>query len=212
MSYHDLVYKHHLGVHCEDFAVFFRNCKDQPLETYLNRMEDDTHGMLHFTFGGVGGDHAVATVATLQNIYGFSPENVVALDVSAQAFTKFYLAMNVADFNERGQSSGKVFPLNCTTNPWQDNELTSSLLPGELNGPQCDFANSLYDSDTTLNQLVELFFPFPAIGDSISTRIQSLEFDDKRAVMQLIANMFPYYGEMAGSGAGEQVSDFSFSF
>jgi hypothetical protein len=196
----DVYYKHHEGVQCDDLSLFFANSKNQPLQTYLITMEDDTHGLVHFTFGGVGGDHAYATTTILQATYGFAAADVIALEVSAQAFFKEYLAQDVADYNE---FTGLAFPLNCTADPWQDNELASHYLPGEPNGPSCDFIDSYYESDDALNEIIDLFFP-ELYTDTTTLKVKSLEFDDKSAVLKLIANLFPYYGEMASSSAGKQ--------
>jgi hypothetical protein len=203
MTDYNVVYKYHQGVQCGDYTKFFETCKNQPLTTYLNNMEDDTHGIFHFTFGGVGGTQATTTVATLKKTYGFSDSNIVALAVSAQTFFKYWMAQNTKDWTLHNEvMMGYAFPLNCTEKPWQNNELTVPYLPGEEDGPSCDFIDEFYASETKLDELVTLFVHMdPSLTDSVISRINSLEFEDKSAVMGLIANMFPYDGELAGSGA-----------
>jgi hypothetical protein len=197
----EVVYKYHMGVQCTDYAQFFSSVKRQSLTNYLMLMEDDTHGIFHFTFGGVGGDRAVSTIHTLIDEYGFSYSNAMALAVSAQPFFKIYLASNPAHY-ERG---GKLYPLNCTRYAWEykaGEDTTTLGMPGEAAGPQCDFIESYYESETTVNDLIQEFFRTdPSPHDSVRTRVLALSLDKRIEVMKLIANMFPYDGDLAGSGA-----------
>lgn len=187
-----LVFKPHGGVSCEDWAIFFGSVKGSPLQTYLNTIEDETHGTIHFTFGGVGGDGAIATVKTLMEDYGFTYSNIVSLAVSAQAF------------NKRSLATSLDLPINCTADPWQNKALTTTVDPGQLGGPTCDFADMYYRNETTVTDLVKYFF-FSDVDkdDHVKTRIAALEFSDRVKVMKLVANMFPYDGDLAGSGAGK---------
>lgn len=199
-----VVYKYHMGVQCTDYGQFFSSIKRQPLNTYLTTMEDDTHGIFHFTFGGVGGDRAVSTINKLIGDYGFSVSNAMALAVSAQPFFKIYLASNPAHY-ERG---GKVYPLNCTHYAWQykygDDSTMATGLPGEEGGPQCDFIESYYESEESVNQLVSMFFRTdPSPHDSIRQRVLAMTFEQRVEVMKLIANMFPFDGDLAGSAAAQ---------
>jgi hypothetical protein len=196
-----VVFRQYMGVQCADYVRFFETTKGQPLVTYLSHMEDGTHGLFHFTFGGVGGDTVVATCNSLANDYGFSQSNIVAMAISAQVFFKFYLAQ---DPDEYFMKEGKDFPLTCSTKPWQNNELTSTAAPGELGGPQCTWIDSYFESEDSVNEMVSLFFTMDPSNehDSVVSRVEDMELDDKKSVMTLIANMFPFDGELAGSGAG----------
>jgi hypothetical protein len=76
--------------------------------------------------------------------------------------------------------------------------------PGEANGPQCDFIESYYQDEASVNQLISMFFRTdPSPHDSVRTRILSMSWEKRVEVMKLIANMFPYDGDLAGSGAAQ---------
>jgi hypothetical protein len=196
----DVTFKYHLGVKCLDYQIFFDKVRGQPLKQYLTAVEDDTHGIIHFTLGGVGGTRAYQTVHKLINTYGFTYSNVAALAVSAQPFFKLYLAQNPAVY----AMSGRTYPLNCTHTPWDASagELKSSGWPGDTDGPQCDFNSYYYQSETAVNQLVQTFFRIdPSTADPVRYRLFNLPWEQRVEVMKLIANMFPFDGDLAGSGA-----------
>ena len=187
------VFKFHLGINCSTYQTYFHNIRDQPLQTSLMNMEDDTHGIFHFTFGGVGGDNAVATTTDLMEHHGFTLSNLAALSGSAQHFFKKHFA------------EGFDYPINCTRNhPYDDNNgMLTATLPGTNGGPQCDFSDAFYRSSSNLTALVGYFFNFdPDTEDSVVSRITSMEFSEQVAVMKAIANMFPFDGDLASSGAG----------
>lgn len=191
----DVVFKYHMGVTCDDYTGFFSQVNGQPLETYLNKMEDDTHGIFHFTFGGVGGDQAVNAVELLMDQYNFSYSNVAALAISAQPFFKKHLAV------------AKQTPVNCTTHPWQNEFLTTASGPGEYGGPSCDFAESYYDTEDNLDELISYFFKIdPDHKDTVVNHINTLQYTDKAVLMKIVGNMFPFDGDLAGSGAGTKLS------
>jgi hypothetical protein len=188
-----LVFKPHGGVECSDYDSFFGVVKGNPLQTYLIKIEDGTHGTFHFTFGGVGGNVSVTAVKSLMEDYGFSYSNIGSLAVSAQAFFKKSLA------------TSSNHPVNCSADPWQNYALTTTADPGQLGGPSCDFADSYYSNDTTLDELVSYFFLSDVDQkDKVKTRLDNLEFPERVKAMKLIANMFPYDGDLAGAGAGKK--------
>ena len=188
----DTVFRFHMGVNCSDYHKFFSFINGKSLEKYLITTEDDTHGIFHFTLGGVGGDNAAFTTNLLIANYGFSASNIAALSVSAQHFFKKHLALSHDD------------PVNCSANPWRDNKLFATALPGAEGGPLCDFSDRFYETSNTLSGLVTYFFNYdPDADDSLVSRITSYNEDDQRIIMQAIANMFPIDGDLAGSGAGE---------
>ena len=193
-----------MGVQCTDYEKFFTKVKGKSLSTYLTAVEDDTHGIIHFTFGGVGGDQVYSTVHTLMDSYGFTYSNVAATAVSAQPFFKIYLAQDPIQY----AANGRRYPLDCSTVPWntETGELMDSSssigLPGEENGPTCSFVDYYYESEENINELIELFFRTdPSPHDPVKTRMYGLTFTQRVEVMKLIANMFPYDGDLAGSGA-----------
>jgi hypothetical protein len=196
-NYSQVVFKPHSGIGCDDFAVFFGFVKGNPLQNFLNTIEDEAHGFLHFTLGGVGGNVAMATVKSLMEDYGFSYSNIASLAISAQAFFKIdILKKSLAiEFDHR---------VNCSADPWQNYALTTTADPGQLGGPSCDFADKYYHNDTTLTDLVTHFFLSDVDQkDRVKTRIATFEFAEKVKLMKLIANMFPYDGDLAGAGAGK---------
>ena len=182
-----------MGVTCSDYSDFFGRINGNPLMTYLTEMEDDTHGIFHFTFGGVGGAPSYKAMKILMKDYGFSYSNVIAVAISAQPFFKKYLAVN------------KQIPVNCTAKPWQLGALTTTLSPGDEGGPSCDFADLYYVDENTLDSLITFFFNIdPDNKDLVVNHMATLSFEDKTAVMKIIGNMFPYDGDLAGSGAGKE--------
>ena len=192
-----LVFKHYDGVRCNDFAAFFVAVTGNPLQIYLNSIEDETHGNLHFTFGGVGGNAAMEAVNSLIDNYGFTYSNIGSLAASAQGFFKSNFLLKSLLFNND-------HPVNCTANPWQNYMLRSTAEPGQIGGPSCDFADKYYKNDTTLMELVEYFF-FSDLdqNDRVKTRLANLEFTERAKAMKVVANMFPYDGDLAGAGAGK---------
>ena len=188
----DVIFKYHMGVRCADYQEFFDDVKGQPLESYLRQIEDNTHGIFHFTFGGVGGANAQRAINTLVEDYNFSYSNVAALAISAQPFFKKYLAVN------------KQTPINCTAKPWRNYTAHTTALPGEGGGPSCDFADSFYEDDASITKLTDLFFyTDPDHDDPVRERLMSLNSVRQREAFKIIAGMFPYDGDLAGSGAGE---------
>ena len=192
----DLVFKYHMGVHCIDYENFFKRVKGEPLSTYLTAIEDDTHGIFHFTLGGIGGDSVVAATEILMKDYGFSWSNIAALSVSAQPFFKTNLAVVSTEA-----------PVNCTDDPWQNNMLMTgpeSTL-GSSDGPQCEFNYTFYKDEESLDLLITKFFTVdPVQDDSVSDHLATLSFEERSQVMKIIANMFPVDGDLAGAGAGKE--------
>ena len=187
----DLVFKMHMGVVCDDYTAFFGRVNGKSFETYLLAIENDTHGIFHFTFGGVGGKMARASVKVLMDTFGFTYSNIATLATAAQPFFKKYLALSHSD------------PVNCTANPWQSGELSTTASPGDIGGPQCDFADHYYDSDDSLNDLIDAFFDIDLDSDdSVVTRLKNMQFEDKTDALKVIGSAFPFDGDLAGSGAG----------
>jgi hypothetical protein len=186
------VFKFHKGVNCTNYKQFMSYIQGRSLETYLVSMEDDTHGIFHFTLGGVGGDVAAVAIDTLRACpYNFTDSNIAALAVSAQHYFKKNLA------------NSETYPLDCTTNPWKNYELRTSALPNSEGGPSCHFDDSFFLDEEALSDLVVKFFNFDVDdADRVVDRVQNLTFVDKKSTMEIIAGMFPYDGDLAGASAG----------
>jgi len=60
----------------------------QPMESMLTTAEDESHGNIHFAFGGSGGEHCVAIDKVLQSEYGFSTKDLLVISVMSQKFFK----------------------------------------------------------------------------------------------------------------------------
>lgn len=188
----DAVYKMHMGVVCDDYTKFFEMNNGKSFETFLLAIENDTHGIFHFTFGGVGGKMAAAAVKKLMNDFGFSVSNIGTLASTAQPFFKKNLALS------------HEYPVNCTATSWNGNLLVNSdAAPGEALGPSCDFSDEFYESEDALSGLIDWFFQFDLDRDDhVATRLAEMSFDDRKEAMRTIGGMFPYDGDLAGSGAG----------
>ena len=183
-----------MGVRCTDYDSFFAKNKGKSFETYLLAIENDTHGIFHYTFGGVGGKISYAAIKVLTEKYGFTDSNIATLAISAQPYFKKYLALNQTD------------PVNCTVNPWQEGALggTANPDPGSNPGPTCDFSDHFYESEESLNTLISSFFTVDNDkNDRVQTRLYILSLEDRAGAMKVIGNMFPYDGDLAGAGGGE---------
>jgi hypothetical protein len=187
-----MVFKFHKGVNCTNYKQFMTYVQGRSLETYLVSMEDDTHGIFHFTLGGVGGDVAAVAIEKLRGCpYNFTDSNIAALAVSAQHYFKKNLA------------NSETYPLSCSTNPWKNYELSTSAPPNSLGGPSCHFDSSFYLDEDALSDLVLKFFNFDVDdADRVVDRVQNLTFVEKKGAMEIIAGMFPYDGDLAGASAG----------
>lgn len=188
----DAVYKMHMGVVCDDYTKFFEQNTGKSFETFLLAIENDTHGIFHFTFGGVGGKMAIAAVKRLMDDFGFTISNIGTLASTAQPFFKKNLALS------------HEYPVNCTATAWDGSILRNSVsLPGETSGPSCDFSDEFYESEDALSELISWFFKYDLDRDDhVVTRLAGLTFAERKDAMKTIANMFPYDGDLAGSGAG----------
>jgi hypothetical protein len=195
----DVIFLYYEGVTCDDYTTFVEEFKDQSLSYFLQHTEDDVHGIIHFTFGGQGGTHANSVVDTLRNDYGFTDNYVALLALSAQSFFKFYMAISAET------TPGGGYPLNCTADPWQDGVLTTSIDAGETGGPTCVFVDDYMSDEDGLNELITKFFSIdPDTDNSVVQYLNTFEYDDRKAIMELLPSFFPFDGEMAGSGAGKR--------
>ena len=178
------------GVDCDDYEAFItKKVNGQSLSKYLTYAEDDVHGMIHFTFGGIGGDYAASVNEELQEKYGISDECIGESAQTAQKFMKKHF-----------WASSEGNPLTCSAYPWQDGVLTTTAAPGEEGGPFCTCTDSYFESEDSLNELLGTFFTYGDRSVCLAT-LQSLSLDDRMNAMKLFCSRNAFDGDMAGSGA-----------
>ena len=186
------IVKPYMGSTCEDLKRFLNDyTKNKQLITFLESAEDIIHGYIHFTFGGMGGQRATEIDTILRDKYGLSNTHLYYVAESAHKFYKTHLSnMDLTYVN----------PLNCTKNPYQNNILTSSALPGDENGPLCSCNDLYFQSEENLDILIGLYFNhFMPTDDSL----KDLEYNEKTEIMKLVCSRMSYEGEMGGSGAAQ---------
>ena len=155
---------YHLGVTCKEYQTFFDKVRGQPLHIYLSLVEKETLSMAKSTFAGVGGDRGYDMIQQLMDNYGFTLPIVLTTTASAHPFFTHYLRRNPTatyhlttpftttiqgEEGETSQSQNNIVPISCSIPD------PSSL----LQPPQCDFHPYFYDSEETVNELIELFYP-----------------------------------------------------
>ena len=184
------VLKPYTGSNCEDMKIFFAGyAVDQPLYVYLEGTEDNVHGYVHFTLGGTGGDRSAEIDATLREKYQLSNTHMFYIAEASHKFVKSYLAGITYTYEN---------PIVCTGDPWSDGKLTTTKNPGEQGGPSCKCNTYYFASEEKLDTLIDLYFNhFMPADDSIL----NLDFDTKKAIMELACQRMSYEGDLAGSGA-----------
>eukprot|EP00595_Chromulina_sp_UTEXLB2642_P000476 CAMPEP_0196761180 /NCGR_PEP_ID=MMETSP1095-20130614/338_1 /TAXON_ID=96789 ORGANISM="Chromulina nebulosa, Strain UTEXLB2642" /NCGR_SAMPLE_ID=MMETSP1095 /ASSEMBLY_ACC=CAM_ASM_000446 /LENGTH=426 /DNA_ID=CAMNT_0042110397 /DNA_START=767 /DNA_END=2047 /DNA_ORIENTATION=+ len=190
------------GVDCDDYADFIDEITDQSLYTLLSDVEDDVHGKVHFTLGGSGGSHCVKTDEYLTNTYDFEWKDMIVIAQSSQRFFK-----EVIGTKDYWDISGldMIYPLDCSSNPWNNGQLTTTIGPGEDGGPSCT-CNSYYLQDSEkLLQLINTYFSDWVGSDSKQAEtldlIYSLSFEQQVDVMTQLCGRFQFEGDLTGSGA-----------
>jgi len=194
------------GVTCTDLDIFIEDhVVDQPLVEYLTSAEDDSHGKIHFSFGGAGGDYAYSVNQYLMKHHGFSDQMLIVAAQAAQTFFKFYLAIPPETFE---YLNGFPFPLNCSAVPWQDGELTTTAWPNEEGGPTCEINPYYTKNEDNLEILMAMYFAdfWNALGSSTPQTntmqtILDMDFSERKKVMKLLCSRMSFDGDMAGSGA-----------
>jgi hypothetical protein len=112
----------------------------------------------------------------------------MAIARAAQVFFKTYVPLKDVDI-------GYTYPLSCSSDPWQDGQLTSSAAPGATDGPSCSCTESYFESEDSLDELITLW----KIKDN--SFLYNLDFNQRKDAMQLICGRMAFDGDMAGSGA-----------
>ncbi len=197
--------QYYSGVTCDDYSDFITYfAVNKSLASYLLSAEDQIHGIIHFTFGGAGGDYADAQDQLLTDKYNFTDEYRVVVTQSAQTFFKKFIVTNPEAYET---NFGVPFPLNCSSNPWSDGILSTTAYPGEEGGPSCTCNSNYLVDDDSMQILIEAYFSMfldPKQGqNAVVQYIEGLALEDKRAVMTILCGRMQFDGEMAGSGAAQ---------
>jgi hypothetical protein len=109
----------------------------------------------NIAYNSQGGDVAYEHDQYLQATYNLTDKDIVTIAQSAQTFFKYYVAIEPQSFENE---YGHPYPLNCSSNPWQDYTLSTDAAPGEEGGPTCQCDNYYYYNTTTINYLMGYFF------------------------------------------------------
>jgi hypothetical protein len=74
---------------------FVNKVKDMSFETFLDDVEDNTHGFERFTIGGVGRTYASRVNSQIKEKFGFTDADVDVTDNSAHSFFKNYITWKI---------------------------------------------------------------------------------------------------------------------
>ena len=123
----------------------------------------------------------------------------MVLTQSSQTFFKYYIgSMESIDPDE-------TYPLVCTAKPWNNYKLSSAASPGEPGGPACQLSSYYLDNEDNLDSLIGKYFSIdPNTDDSIKDYMNTFDYEQKKTIMTMLTGLFPYDGDMAGSGAGKR--------
>lgn len=167
------------------------------LSNFMEHCEDNIHGIIHFTFGGVGGDNAYAVNQKLQQDYGFTETDLIVIARNAQTFVK-----NVYPFyfnNEKWETGNSMeYPVSCTDLPWDSatETLRTTSEPGSSDA-KCSLNREYYCASDENMSLLLKYHEMLYRGSPIA----SMDLATKCEVMDLIISRAAFDGEMAGSGA-----------
>jgi hypothetical protein len=188
-------FNEYVGVNCDMYSSFVKLVKGRSLSFYLDATENSVHGMVHFTTGGNGGEHAAQTIQTLRDQYGFDDQSIIQLAHSYGTY-----------FKEHIKSSRFVYPLTCTDMPWSDYALSSGAAVGEAGGPTCSFVDDMLEKPEKLQELIDDFYSTKGMEPTLFLYgrdvLAKLSFEDQKAVMKLVADFFQFNGDMNESSAG----------
>jgi hypothetical protein len=163
--------------------------------------EDDIHGIIHFTFGGIGGDYADSVNQKLVSDYGVTDECLGESAISSQKFFKSHWWV--------GLNGGDDDYLQCSEKPWQNGQLTTTAAPGSVDedgndagGPSCTCKDEYFESEEKLTELMVAYFTFGS-RSKCQPILDALSFEDKKAVMRMFCSRMAFDGDMAGSGKNQ---------
>lgn len=190
------------GVNYHQYTTFVAQVYQQPLSFLLLGLEGGTHGSVHFTFGGAGGEYSHRAINYLIDRYNLTIDDVMVAAIASSVFFKAHM-----DWTRIGTSS----PLHC----WHADStllngafLSRNLIPGANDGPSCDCNVEYYQSEDSLNLLIKMYFSPPPTefeaDDSTSSlydRVMLLDFESKIDIMQNLCSRFQFEGDMASSAA-----------
>lgn len=167
------------------------------LSNFMEHCEDNIHGIIHFTFGGVGGDNAYEVNQKLQQDYGFTETDLLVVARNTQSFVK-----NIYPFyknNEKWELGNSMeFPIICSDFPWDSSTetLRTTSEPGSED-VKCSLNRDYYcvsdDNMALLLKYHELLYR--------GSPFTSMDLATKCEVVDLIFSRVAFDGEMAGSGA-----------
>ena len=178
----------YMGSDCAEYQSFVKKyAVGQTFQTYLTESEDNVHGKVHFTIGGAGGTKAKAVDDLLKAKFGWTDDDIMFISRGSQAVYKSFIPRKWVATN----------PLSCTADPWQGGALAASATaaPGEVGGPSCTCDPQYM---TTEDQLAALI-GFYAIRNA--NFVYGLDFEERKAAMQLVCSRMAFDGDMASSGA-----------
>ena len=184
------VMKPFLGTTCDDMKSFFAEyAVGKPLYMFLENAEENVHGYVHDTIGGMGGDQAAKIDAILKDQYQLTDTHLFYIAEATHKFVKSYLT---------GADLTIENPLVCTGTPWVNGRLISTAHPGDEGGPNCVCNPSYTESEERLNTLIDLYFGRYMPEDDT---IFNLDFQVRKEVMELACQRMSYEGDLVGSGA-----------
>lgn len=109
-----------------------------------------SHGPIHFSFGGAGGDIASTADEYLRETYGFSDSDLLVVAQTAQKFFKSKLTVllesgNISSIEAYHGCCDLKYPVVCSAFPWDGDTLNSTAAPGTYGGPACKVNPTLWD-------------------------------------------------------------------
>jgi hypothetical protein len=193
------------GVDCSDYHRFIKKIKGESIVDFLSKVEDGTHGNLHFTIAGAGGDLAKKANDYLRENYNFNDNDIVVLARAGQKFFKYQLT-EALTINDEFKIHAGTLPVICSNTPWdaKTESLVVSKLPGDANGPACFLNPAISQDEDAVNGVIEtLFSDWGNTNPEILTkqRFLDLEFPDRVDALSKYLGRFQYEGDMASSAA-----------
>jgi len=178
----------YMGSDCTEYQSFVKKyAVGQTFQTYLTESEDNVHGKVHFTIGGAGGTKAKAVDDLLKSKFGWTDDDIMFISRGSQAVYKSFIPRKWVATN----------PLSCTADPWSSSAATlaTAAAPGEADGPSCTCDPQYMTTEDQLTALIGFY----AIRNA--NFIYGLDFEERKAAMQLVCSRMAFDGDMASSGA-----------
>lgn len=187
-----IIKDYYRGVDVIDYLGLLNEVYQQPASSFLTYAEDQSHGNIHFTIAGAGGDYSNQVNSYLQSTYEFTDEDLLICAKASQTFFKLWITRSIA--------GGSKALVSCENNPYVDGVMTSMILPGEEGGPSCSCKSDYFVDEDSLNTLIMSYLS-TFESTSLYTKLLSLSFDSKVDIMQNLCGRFQIEGDMASSGA-----------